>query len=100
MGMAEAGKYLKDDLELGIKGQGRTGAEVLQQVSTAKQLHHDVGRSVCVITEIENGHDIWIYQAGRSPALSFKTSFLLRIVGELGEHDLEGNRTSRHITVP
>ncbi len=91
VGVAEALEHLMHDGDPGREGQGRTVAQGLEQVAALEELHHDVGRPVGVIAEVEDGHHVRVHHAGHRPGLALEALLVLGVVRDLGEHDLQGH---------
>ena len=89
--VTEAVQHLGDDRDLLPERQRRSLPQPGQEVLALEQLHHDVGRAVGVIPQVEDGHDAGVTEAGDRPSFPLEPLFLLRVPRRLREHDLEGD---------
>ena len=89
-------QHLDDDRDLLRDRQRRALAQPPQQVLPLEQLHHDVGRAVGVIAEIEDRDDAGVAQARDRARLAFEALLLFGVAGRLGEHDLERDVALEH----
>ena len=66
------------------------------EVLPPQQLHHDVGRAVGVVAEVEDRHHGGVAEPCDRPGLALEALLVLRIARRLGQHHLERDLALQH----
>ena len=94
--VGEPSEHLHDHRHLALERHRRRLAHGLLEVLALQELHRDERRAVGVIAEVEDHHHVRVGHLGDRPRLALEADLQLRVVGDLGDHDLEGHVAVEH----
>ncbi len=96
VGVREPGQHLHDHRDLALERHRRRLAHGLLEVLALQELHRDEGRAVGVVAQVEDHHHVRVGHLGDRAGLALETGLQLGVVGDLGDHDLEGHVAVEH----
>ena len=77
--------------DLALEGHGRRRAHRLLEVHALQELHRDEGRAVGVVPEVEDVHHVGVGHPRDGLGLALEALLQLGVVGDAGDHHLEGD---------